>query len=303
MWLTLFHYAFGPEGPRQKSFVGSRSSPQKCKFCGKQEPSVTFRKVSHIVPAAFGNRTLFSHEECDTCNEHVGSPLESDLASLFSLERALARKRTRSGGMKLRHQNRENYIESGSSSDDVRISLVADEPEISVHLVGEREAELTVELPPHRPVNAIKALARMALFVMPDCNEPALRHALQWVRGEATQLPVRYFSAFLPGTGLKDVRLVVGRTTELPEPLHFVMFWFSTKILAMYLPDPEKGLPEQLPLLPIPNASPFPPHTITQRERCLTSDKVVKGAKRSATIAFSEARGDVEGAREFLTKK
>lgn len=303
MWTMLYTYAFGREGPREKSFLGSRSSPRRCKFCGQVEPATCFRKEAHVVPAAFGNRTLFSLEECDECNERLGSPLESDLSAFLALERATARMRSRKGTVKLRHPGRKNFIESGGTSRDLHISLQADtEDEIRAHVVDDEHLQLEVALPPHRPVNAIKALARMALLALPDCGGAPFRHVLQWVRGELTWLPVRYSRLFVPGNGLNEVRLIVARGVEQAESLHLVMFCFSTAILAVYLPRSDWQLPRVLPPLPVSGESPYPPHAPTLREVVLAHDEVAKKVVRSYKIRFMAGVGQLRGEAQFIEK-
>jgi hypothetical protein len=50
------------------------------RFCGKSSLEVTFNSDGHMVPEAFGNHTLVSDFECDTCN-NIFSVYESHLAN------------------------------------------------------------------------------------------------------------------------------------------------------------------------------------------------------------------------------
>ena len=45
--------------PGMKLMLGSAERPRHCRFCGKDEPAVTFKDEAHALPAAFGNTGLF----------------------------------------------------------------------------------------------------------------------------------------------------------------------------------------------------------------------------------------------------
>ena len=88
---TIFHFAINQDDPGELVYIGDSSSPRKCRFCGDMEGTVTFRKEAHIIPNSFGNRRLFSNEECDTCNEKFGKTLDNDIAAMLAADRALSR--------------------------------------------------------------------------------------------------------------------------------------------------------------------------------------------------------------------
>lgn len=54
-------------------------SNRHCIFCCKSSPDVTFSKVAHAIPETMGNKSLFSHFECDQCNEEFGAFFEDSL--------------------------------------------------------------------------------------------------------------------------------------------------------------------------------------------------------------------------------
>ena len=286
MWVNIFEYAFDSEYPSDKTYLGHRNSERRCKFCGRTEPDVSFKKDSHIIPAAFGNRTLFSLEECDECNEHLGSPLEDDLAKLLTLQRATARMRSRKGSVKYRPAGKQSHISSGVNSDVVTIQRNVDEAEIQTRQVNDDTLELEVEVPAYRPVNAIKALARMALFVTEIDGQPPIRHVLEWIRGEVEWIPVIYHQIFVPGTGLRQVMLSVYSSNNEALPPFLVMFQFSTAILLLHLPNERWQLPQNLPL-PHFNLgdSPYPPPTA--QKLTIVRDDVEPKHKETYQIHFS----------------
>ena len=54
-------------------------SCQKCRFCGKSAPEVSFKEKTHLFPESLGNKLFVSKNmECDSCN-HIFSKYETDL--------------------------------------------------------------------------------------------------------------------------------------------------------------------------------------------------------------------------------
>ena len=83
--------------PGMKLMLGSGERPRHCRFCGKDEPTVTFKDEAHAFPAAFGNTGLFSNYECDACNHLFGEGIENHLGNWTKPMRTLSQIRGRSG--------------------------------------------------------------------------------------------------------------------------------------------------------------------------------------------------------------
>ena len=63
---VVYSYSFEVEDVPSRANLGTRTPPT-CRFCST--PSPKFKSDSHVIPAALGNRSLFSLEECHTCND------------------------------------------------------------------------------------------------------------------------------------------------------------------------------------------------------------------------------------------
>lgn len=61
------------------------SKNKKCRFCGRGENEVIFKKIAHVFPESIGNNTLASNYECDICNQYFGNTIENEYANFFSL--------------------------------------------------------------------------------------------------------------------------------------------------------------------------------------------------------------------------
>lgn len=73
-------------GERCVTWIGTRH-PRRCALC--TEPSPTFKTDAHLLAESFGNRSLFSLDECDECNLRNGRELEDHLAKMFLGDRVL----------------------------------------------------------------------------------------------------------------------------------------------------------------------------------------------------------------------
>lgn len=281
MLTSVFAYSFDAQ-TRDKEFLGSR--PKVCKFCTPGEPAPTFRKDAHVIPAAFGNRTLFSNEECDVCNE-AASALENDLANMLVVERAMARSRSRKGSVKFRPPNRESFIESGVGSNTVTVSRQVDENVIDIRHTEPGHFEMTIATPGFRPLNVMKALARMALFVMPRDTFVANSHLLRWTRGEEEWLP-RFHRAFIPGPGLSTTGLELFR--DVDAGLHLVVFWFSTTVLFLRLPETPWEVPDEITLPSLPR-SPYPPHDPSLKTFRVGADQIIQAGTATVGVQYTVA--------------
>ena len=83
--------------PGRKLMLGSAARLRHCRFCGKDEPAVTFKDEAHALPAAFGNTSLFSNYECDACNHLFGEGIENHLGNWTKPMRTLSRIKGRTG--------------------------------------------------------------------------------------------------------------------------------------------------------------------------------------------------------------
>lgn len=83
--------------PGMKLMPGSSGRPHHCRFCGKDEPAVTFEDQAHTLPAAFGNAGLFSNYECDACTPLFGEGIENHLGDWTKPMRTLSRIKGRGG--------------------------------------------------------------------------------------------------------------------------------------------------------------------------------------------------------------
>jgi hypothetical protein len=165
-WDSVFVHTICLSELGRKRFLGSRS-PRICRFCDRNGAEKTFRREAHVIPAALGNRVLLSYEECDECNEKVGSPLEDDLAKFLGIPRAVCGIPSRQGMPKIRHPNEEAFIQSNREGSRIEIYQPHDQESIVTEDKGDGNLVLTATVPKFRPLNVARALGRMTLFDLP----------------------------------------------------------------------------------------------------------------------------------------
>lgn len=233
-----------------KKFIGDKED-RRCRICGRtQADGITFRKEAHVLPAAFGNDHLFSYEECDHCNEHVGSPLENNLADFLVLPRVMGFIPKRDGkGVK--HKRKASYAAADIQSRVVNIYQVEGDPTVKLEEIGESTVKASVVANPFSRMAVCKALARMALLALPQEYFAELGHVLTWVKGEVVYQPT-YCHFIIPG-GVDALSFVVFRH-EQPDgrPGYYVAFACGISLLLLTLPMPDWTLPGPLPIPILP---------------------------------------------------
>lgn len=251
-WTEIFDYrCFEPKKREDRMMLGPDSRARQCVFCFKSEPDVKFKKEAHVIPAAFGNRTLFSREECDTCNERAGALFEGDLANSLALARAVTGTRSRKGSVKIKlrpHLDPASYIEgkpgTKGAPGETYIVTTDDDDSVQTTLNEEKgELEIRAKVPHYTPANIAKAMARMLYFVASIEDRANLQHVLQWIRGEVSWEPLAYFNLFFAGPQDPEFRLQVWRGCGAPFAVQFGNGSFSN---ILVIPDPSWVLPDSV---------------------------------------------------------
>ena len=192
----IFEFSCGTDTIPPKRFIGC-SDVRVCLFCGRSEAQVSFTADAHIIPAAFGNRSLFSLEECNDCNHRAGRQLEDHLVRALAPERGLLGLRNRKGHVKHKPRGKsgKSYVMSGGR--ETKIVYHDDDDSIRVDRTSPEEFDVHIRGGTYRPMAVAKSLARMALLVL---NENARRQVgwlLSWLNGTQTWRPA-YAEAFWP---------------------------------------------------------------------------------------------------------
>lgn len=274
MWTPLFSHEIDPDAPGQKNYLPS-SSGRRCRFCLGDPTKLRFRKDAHAIPEAFGNHYLLSREECDTCNER-GSRLEDDLTKHLSVARAMSRIPGKGGDVKHRFGDRPSSIESDAQRNQlVVVREVGDNSLITRRTrTGLR---YLVKVPGHRPLNVIKALARILLMLAPESELPSLEHIRKWVNSEIEWKGAVLDEGFIPGPGLQKVRVTADKSVgaNADEAHYRLGVIYGSVTFSLHLPGPSMVITT----IPGPPKlqSPYPPYEAKWTRVKILTDAILRG--------------------------
>lgn len=153
----------------------SRKVDRTCRFCHRmQKDGASFKKKAHAIPSALGNQFVKLNEECDECNEYFGREIEPHLVEMLAIQRAFLGTTSRGNIPKLKFSNgqilsRENGLVVISSQD------IQEDENGALKCILTSNYNLI-------PVNAYRALAKIALSVISEEHLPSLKNTVKWVR-------------------------------------------------------------------------------------------------------------------------
>ena len=178
-------------------YLGSRE-PRRCAFCGLGSDEATFRKDAHVIPAAFGNRDLFSYEECDDCNARAGERFENELVNSLAPIRALLGPRSRKGHVTHKHGGASGKSLVRGTRGNTLVQVHDDDPSVKYEIIDDHSFRVAIKGPKYRPMRVAKSLGRMAFFAMSDEQRQAVPWLRSWLDGSLAWNPA-YLDGFRPG--------------------------------------------------------------------------------------------------------
>ena len=227
----------------KKLMLGGADRPRHCRFCGKDEPAVTFKDEAHALPVAFGNTGLLSNYECDACNHIFGGGIENHLGNWTKPMRTLSRIKGRRGVPTIKKPGsgegwRIEYSDSGFQLKEYQSDPFFD--------VNEEAKQFSFEL--HRdkyiPVAALKGLIKIGLTLIPDEETQYFCETYDWIRDTDhsrnffAEFPV--YRTFIPGPMRNDLILLMLMRRRFgidTVPYAFFIFAFGNQVLQVILPS------------------------------------------------------------------
>lgn len=155
--------------------VGDDTDNRVCRFCGRTKADgAMFKKVSHAVSEALGNKTLTCNEECDDCNKRLASIEDNLSVAYLEIRRALCHTAGKKGVNSVAGQN---FIMDAKTHqviihEDTHIKDLGDK--IWVRLKG-REVFTFQDL--------YKALSKIVVDLVETKEVKHFHNTIQWING------------------------------------------------------------------------------------------------------------------------
>lgn len=201
--------------------IGDKNN-RSCRYCGKTRATTTFRKLAHTFPASIGNRTLFSYDECDECNE-LFCIYEDAFGKYTNLERILSWTHTRSGWPKLKMKN--NLGMAFSSNGVLNVHMRADSN--SVEIDEAKQTITFIHKYTYIPQYVYKILFKMALAIMPESELKNFSYAKLWL--------INKFNITIPSENMLTViKTFVPGPRPFGENIYYTLF--KRKNLLLNIP-------------------------------------------------------------------
>lgn len=210
------------------------------------------------MPESLGNKSLFSWEECDTCNRLINARFDNDLAFHLLPLRVINRLfSTRK--FKHRYGSSQASIQTGitdaEKTPELLLNIFEGDNSIEIYTTGTGMG-ISVMIPKYSQINLVKAIVRMALFVAKRENLSALEHCRRWLRDEEVWTSPIYWQAYVPTLPASTIGLLLERwvgSTEpgLAMPPYRVMFVYAGQFIGVPIPDSNWTRPTRVSIFPL----------------------------------------------------
>lgn len=267
-----------------------------CRYCGRSIPDTTFAKAAHAVPELIGNKSLFSIDECDQCNEHFGRELEDHLAKYLGAMRTISqikgKKRVPT------YKDPEGVLRISLEAAGLQLSRYEDDPSIldienkTVTIVAPRQSYI--------PMAVFKCFVKMAIAIAPDSTVKCMKHLTTWLRAGGHTYesfpykPMIALEQFTPGySPYRGVHLFLLQRRADSQPVPFLQFIvaFGNQMFQIVVPMPNEDKPIMNKTInvcyfPIPFADDYPFGKSSKHRLDLSSTDVERNNPLKVTMQF-----------------
>lgn len=168
-----------------------RSLNRKCIFCGKSSPEATFKNDSHLIPEFIGNKSLYSENECDSCNIDHFSRFENEMANFMLPFNTLARthgKKKKNPKYKLKGQP---IIEFKNGK-----FFISELPDSVLRISDNKNFDFPVKLPTYIPEYIYRCLVKIGLSIIPDEKLSVYKGTIKWLMDIDAESNIKPFMLF-----------------------------------------------------------------------------------------------------------
>ncbi|MFC2184334.1 HNH endonuclease [Bacillus paranthracis] len=284
----------------KKTYLDDESSnPRVCRFCGKSQNEVSFKKDAHVIPHMLGNQYLLSKYECDVCNQYFAK-LENDFGNYTLFIRSMQGQKGKKGYPKFKRDKfkveTELKEEEGAEEQKKRLKI---SDEIGSNRVKENEETnnmiITGEKDSYIPIAVYKCLVKVALTLMPDIHIKYFSKSIKWIleedhlKGNPNSKLLLYESLISPHYFKSPFVLLHLRKESAKTDLPYAIckMYFGYFMYQFYIPMCEKDENKKLIFRPIISER----NVMTNnRMNCLdlSSPRIIRGEKVKLELTYGE---------------
>ena len=239
-YAVVGHWQLHPNGP--KIYLGEKAD-NHCRFCKRTNDGITFKKKAHAIPESLGNKTLFSHYECDDCNAFFGQTIETDFGGWSKPMRTMCRIRGKSGVPSIR------LSQDGSARIDVQdgnfdIRDYENDPKIYMDTAANK-ATFNLKRDSYIPIAVLKAFTKFGLTLMPAEAMNKFEPTRQWIKNPdhsanfVSEIPL--FHTFISGPMPNDrigIRAFIRKAGITDMPFAFYILTYGNEMFQVFIPCP-----------------------------------------------------------------
>ncbi|MCT3810469.1 hypothetical protein CMU40_14590 [Elizabethkingia anophelis] len=166
------------------------SDTRICRFCGKNDSEVNFKKIAHACPELLGQNNLVIYDECDSCNENF-SKYESHLSKFFAPYLSIigVRGKKKIPSFQSRKDNDdENLRTSVKYTDDGKINMVLSSLDDYNIDIETKTMSIRFRHPAIKPIYVYKSLLKVALSFLPQNKIQKYQLLFDWLQSDDTEV-------------------------------------------------------------------------------------------------------------------
>jgi hypothetical protein len=212
-------------------------TPNKCRFCSKSSPEVSFQTEAHAIPMFIGNKKLLSAYECDSCNKDYFNKFETEFANFMLPYNAL------SGTL-----NRKNKTQKYKLEGEPTIKF---EPDM-INITGIDNStfnnfdgttmEVSFKTPTYIPEYIYRCLVKIGLTILDEEKLINYRQTIDWLMNLdklSNIKPMLLFSHYPYSHQVNEIKCVIlERKENCEKNIPFSILFLSYRNFAFqtYLP-------------------------------------------------------------------
>ncbi|CAI9677154.1 HNH endonuclease [Elizabethkingia anophelis] len=201
-----------------------------CRFCNKTiNEGAMFKKKSHAISEALGNKRIISIEECDDCNNKFSMSIEPDIVKYFSLHRNYWSIKGKGGVKNIRGNNF-----SLKKEDIHKLNIIASDKIFSKKGIHNFELDLGYI----NFQNIYRALCKFFISVVPESYLENFRETIEWINGNKSLKKLPTIAQVETDKCVEHPHIIchIKKDKNLELPYAFCEFYFSSLLLVYIIP-------------------------------------------------------------------